>query len=289
MMKNTTKIFALVCLLAVSGCSQVKRPEPLTSDELVKPMVVKAGTSVTVRYVANEGVLIASNDKQVLIDGLHREYKPAYLFPPPELQTLLENARPPYDKVTLVLVSHIHLDHFHPASIGLHLRNNRQAVLASSGQAVSEVAKDSSEYETIRSQIRPVTHEWKKWVDMQVDGLKIKFLGLRHSGENFKDIQNLGHVIEIGGKKLLHIGDADMTAENFAPFNLPQENIDIAFIPYWFLISAEGRTFVKEQFNAKQIIAVHIPPAESEQVIKQLKKELPEAIAFTKILEERSF
>jgi hypothetical protein len=80
-----------------------------------------------------------------------------------------------------------------------------------------------------------------------------------------------------------------MTAENFAAFNLAQEKIDIALIPYWFLLTAEGRALVKEQFNPKNIIAVHIPPAEAEDVIKQLKKDLPDAVAFTKILEERSF
>jgi L-ascorbate metabolism protein UlaG (beta-lactamase superfamily) len=288
-MKNTTKILALICFLAASGCAQVRRPEPLKPEVLSKPIAVETGTSITVRYIANEGVLIASADKQILIDGLHREYKPAYLFPPPEMQSLLENARPPYDKLNLLLVSHVHLDHFHPASIGLYLKSNPRTVFASSGQAVDEVAKNFSEYEKVRSQIRPVTHEWKKSVEMNFDGIKIRFLGLRHSGGNFKDVQNLGHVIEIGGKKLLHIGDADMPAENFAAFNLAQEKIDVAFIPYWFLMSAEGRTLVKEQFNARHVIAVHIPPAESEKVMKQLKTDLPEAIAFTRILEERSF
>jgi len=256
-------------------------------EELSKP--VKTGAGVTVRYIANEGVLIASGGKQILIDGLHREYKADYLFPPPEMQSVLENARAPYDKINLLLVSHIHLDHFHPESIGLYLKNNPRSVFASSGQAVDEVTKGFTDHEKIRSQIKPVTHEWRKSVDMNLDGLRIKFLGLHHSGERFKDVQNFGHVIEIGGKKLLHIGDADMTAENFSAFNLPQEKIDIAFIPYWFLMSAEGRTFVKEHFNPKTIIAVHIPPAEAEEVTKQLKKDLPAATAFTKILEERSF
>ena len=269
-MKISTKLFAMICLLAVSTCGQVKK-------------------TVTVRYIANEGVLIASGGKQILVDGLHREYKRDYLFPPPEMRELLENARAPYDKINVLLVSHIHLDHFHPESIGLYLKNNPKTVFASSGQAVDEVAKKFADNEKIRSQIKPVTHEWKKSVDMNLDGVKIKFLGLHHAGERFKDIENFGHVIEVGGKKLLHIGDADMTAENFSVFNLSQEKIDIAFIPYWFLISPEGRAFVKEQFNPKQIIAVHIPPADAEEVIKQLKKDLPEAIVFTKILEERSY
>jgi L-ascorbate metabolism protein UlaG (beta-lactamase superfamily) len=288
-MNSFTKVIALVCLVAISACAQPKKTEQLKREEISKPVAVKSGTNLTIRYIANEGVLIASAGKQILIDGLHREYKPAYLFPPPELQAVLENARSPYDKIDLLLVSHVHLDHFHPQSIGLYLKGNPRSIFASSGQAVDEVARNFGEYEKVRSQIRPITHEWKKSSEMDQDGVKIKFLGLRHSGERFKDMQNLGHVIIVGGKKLLHIGDADMTTENFAAFNLLQEKIDVAFIPYWFLTSDAGRKFVREQFNPKNIIAVHIPPAEAEQVVAQLKKDLPEATAFTQILEERGY
>lgn len=282
-------IFLLLCFAAASACAQAKRAEALKPDEISKPVTVKGGSGITVRYIANEGVLIASAGKQILIDGLHREYKPAYLFPPPELQSVLENARPPYDKIDLVLVSHVHLDHFHAQSIGRYLKSNSRAIFASSEQAVAEVTKGFADYDTIRPQVKPVVHEWKKSLEMNQGGVKIKFLSLRHSGERFKDIQNFGHVIEVGGKRFLHIGDADMTAENFAAFNLANEMIDVAFIPYWFLTSEDGRKFVKEQFNPKNIIAVHIPPAEAEQVIQQLKKDMPEATAFTKILEERNF
>lgn len=289
-MKHVVQIVAFVCLLAASACGQAKKTEPLTPEELSKPVAVKTGTSVTVRYIANEGVLIASADKQILIDGLHREYKLEYLFPPPEMQAVLENSRAPYEKINVLLVSHVHLDHFHPQSIGLYLKNNPRSVFASSAQAVDEVAKNFADHEKVRTQIRPVTHEWKKSFEIEQDGVRIKFLGLRHTGgERWKDIQNLGHLITIGGKKFLHIGDADMTAENFAAFNLAEEKVDVAFVPYWFLISEDGRKFVREQFNPKHIIAVHIPPAESQTVIDQLKKDLPEASAFTQILEERSF
>ena len=219
-MKNTLRIFPVIFLLVAVACGQVKKAPPMTLEELSKP--VKADQNLVVRYIANEGVLIASGGKQVLIDGLHREYKAAYLFPPPEMQAVLENARAPYDKINILLVSHIHLDHFHPESIGLYLKNNPKSVLASSSQVVDEVTKGFADHEKIRSQIKPVAHEWKKSVDVNLDGVRIKFLGLRHGGGQFKDMQNLGHIIEIGGKKLLHIGDADMTAENFAAFNIAQ-------------------------------------------------------------------
>ena len=288
-MKRATPVFVLVFLIATSACGQTRKSEPLKPEELSRPIAVKSDGSVTVRYIANEGVLIAAAGKQLLIDGLHREYKPAYLFPPPEMQNLLENARPPYDKINVLLVSHVHLDHFHPQSIGLYLKSNPRTSFASSAQAVAEVEKNFADYEKVRSQIKPVIHEWKKSSEMTQDGIRIKFLGLRHGGERFKEIQNLGHVIEIGGKKFLHIGDADMTAENFSSFNLAQEKIDVALIPYWFLMSPEGRVLVKEQFDPKRIIAVHIPPDEAELVIAQLKKDMPDATVFTKLLQETSF
>jgi L-ascorbate metabolism protein UlaG (beta-lactamase superfamily) len=282
-MRNFIYILALICLLFTSVCSQSKKAEVVKENE------TKEIADFSIRYIANEGILIRAGDKQILIDGLHREYKAAYAFPPPDLQKLLESAAKPYDKINLLLVSHVHLDHFHPQSIALHLKNNPRAALVSSDQIVEEIAKNFAEYEKIKAQIEPIRHEWKKAVDFNQDGIKIKFLGLRHANAQHASIQNLGHLIEIGGKKLLHIGDADMTAENFSTFNLSKENIDVAFIPYWFLLSENGRDLVKEQFNPKQIIAVHISPNEAEKISEQLKKDHPGVISFTKILEEKSF
>ncbi len=280
---STLKIFAVFLLLSVSVFCQSKKAEVVQQNQ------TKEISDFSIRYIANEGVLIRAGGKQILIDGLNREYEPAYAFPPPDLQKLLENAQKPYDKINLLLVSHIHLDHFHPLSVGLHLQNNPKAIFVSSEQAIGEVAKDFADYEKVKKQIKPVTHEWKKSFELNHDGIKVKFLGLRHGSERFRSIQNMGHLIEVGGKKFLHIGDADMTAENFASFNLAKENIDIAFIPYWFLLSEDGRKLVKEQFNPKKIIAVHISPDEAEKISEDFKNTNPGVITFTKILEEFSF
>lgn len=271
----------VICLLTNSVCGQVKEDKKTKSS--------KSDAKLSVRYIGNEGVLIASGKSRILIDGLHREYKPDYLFPPPDLLKSLETAEKPYDEIDILLVSHVHLDHFHSESVGLHLKNNPKSSLFSSEQIIGEVAKNFKDYEKIKPQIKTVSHEWKKSFEINQNGIKVKFLGLRHAGENFKSIQNFGHLIEIGGKKLLHIGDADMTAENFSVFNLSKENIDVAFIPYWFLLSENGRKLVQEQFNPKHIIAVHIPPDEAESEAKKIKEFYPDATAFIKISEEKTF
>src|SRR5215216_4933342 len=84
---------------------------PLASESLAGPSTNVTGLEIT--YIANEGVLISSGDKQVLIDGLHREYQRDYAFLPAAQREKIENAKAPFDKIDLILVSHTHLDHFH--------------------------------------------------------------------------------------------------------------------------------------------------------------------------------
>lgn len=280
---GTVKFLIFFLLLSISACGQSKRAEVVKENE------AKEIADFAIRYIANEGVLIRAGGRQILIDGLHREYKPAYAFPPPEMQNRLETAQKPYDKIDLLLVSHVHLDHFHPEAVALHLKNNPKAFLASSEQAAGEIAKNFAEYEKIKTQIEPIAYEWKKSVEFNRNGIKVRFLGLRHVNAQHASIQNFGHLIEIGGKKFLHIGDAEMTAENFAAFNLARENIDVAFIPYWFLTSEEGRGLVAAQFNPKRVVAVHISPDDAAQTVERLKKVSPGSVPFTKILEESYF
>jgi len=272
-----------LCLLGILAlCSS---PKPVANESVVP--AEKLNLAVT--YIANEGVLISSGGKQVLIDGLHREYKPDYAFPPPVLLESLESARAPYDKLNLILVSHIHLDHFHPQSTGLHLANNPKAILISSDQVADGVKKDFVDFQKIESRVQRSTPEWKTKEVHEVAGMKLSVLGLRHGSERFSWIQNLGYLLEIDGKKLLHLGDADLTAENFASFRLNQEGIDVAFIPYWYLLSSQGRSIVRDLIKPKRILAVHISPAQAVQVTEQLKSLAPEAIALTKILETKNF
>jgi L-ascorbate metabolism protein UlaG (beta-lactamase superfamily) len=242
-----------------------------------------------VRYIANMGVLLSSGDRQVLIDAIHRRYKPAYLFPPPELLGDLESARPPFEGIELILVTHMHLDHFHPESVGLHLKNNPKGVLVSSAQVVGEFGKGVSDIEKIKAQLKEVTPEWDKRIDLEVNGTKLSVLGLRHVNQQHRSVQNLGYLVEIGGKKVLHVGDAELSAENFAPFQLEKEDIDVAILPQWFLDQQGGCETVRKLIGAKHLIATHISAGYTDEVSGRIKKDCAGADAFTALLEERTY
>lgn len=258
-------------------------------------VVVPAATSpahapaVEVTYIANEGVLISSGGKQVLIDGLHREYGPEYAFLPDAQRVQIETARAPFNEIDLVLVSHRHLDHFHPESVGLHLQHNPEAFLVSSQQVIDEVQKSFKNFQAIKSRVTAATPPWQEKIAMKVAGIDFEMLGLRHGTGRHATIQNLGHIIKLGGKKLLHVGDADTSIENFEKLNLDEEGIDIAFLPDWFLLYSEGQTVVREHIKPKQIIAVHVSPSNGEKVAAQVRQNFPGAVAFTTMLEKKQF
>jgi L-ascorbate metabolism protein UlaG (beta-lactamase superfamily) len=245
--------------------------------------------TLEITYIANEGVLIASSDKQVLIDGLHREYKGDYAFLPTPEREKIETAKAPFDKIDLILVSHMHLDHFHPESVGLHLQHNPKTMLVSSQQVIDEVAKKFKDYETIKTRVMGATPPLKEKVAMKVTGIDFEILGLGHGVGRWGWIQNLGHVIKLGGKKLLHVGDVDASAEIFEKFELDEEGIDIAFLPVWFLLESAGQTVVREHIKPKQIIVVHCSPSEAGDVVRRVKQVFPAAVAFTTLLEKRHY
>jgi L-ascorbate metabolism protein UlaG (beta-lactamase superfamily) len=284
----------LATLIAVAAISIAcwmmlgSAPNPVVASEGAAPSPPPQAT-LEITYIANEGVLISSGGKQVLIDGLHREYQRSYAFLPTEQREKIETAKAPFDKIDLILVSHLHLDHFHPESVGLHLQHNPKAALVSSQQVIEEVEKKFKDYEAIKARVTGATPPLKTRMTLKAAGIDVEFLGLGHGTGRHASIQNLGHIIKLGGKKLLHVGDADTSAEIFGQFNLDEEGIDVAFIPYWFLLGEAGQTVVREHIKPKHIIAVHISPSEAEKAAAQIKQVFPNAVAFTTMLEKRHY
>jgi len=282
-MKIAGSLSLLLVLFISSLCSSGQRSHSAGPE----PTVTKSG--ITATYIANEGVLLTAGDKQVLIDALHREYKPDYAFPPPALLKSLESAVAPYDQIRLILVTHLHLDHFHPVSVGLHLQNNKHAELVSSDQIVDGVKKDFTAFAEIEARVKRVPYQSKTKVPLNISGIKLTCLGLKHASPHFNWIQNLGYIVELNGKKFLHVGDADLTVDNFASLNLIDERIDVAFLPYWFLLSASDRKIVETYIGPKQVVAVHVSPANAATVSAQVKAASPQAHTFTRILETKEF
>jgi L-ascorbate metabolism protein UlaG (beta-lactamase superfamily) len=117
----------------------------------------------------------------------------------------------------------------------------------------------------------------------------IELLGLGHGTGRHRTIQNLGHLVTLGGKKLLHVGDADTAADIFAAFKLQEQGIDVAFLPGWFLTSDSGAAIVRNHIKPKHIVAVHLSASDRGRAAAEIATRFPEAVAFTTLLDKRYY
>lgn len=242
---------------------------------------------VTVTYLANEGLLIQYGDTGVVIDGLFREGVSGYARVPAKELEKLETARAPYDTVKLLLVSHQHGDHFDAKSAARHLENNPKATLISSEQVVKQVRAAAKTDAKVR--IERVEPKDAEKVTVEAGGVKVEVLKLSHGAGRFAKISNLGHIIHIGGKRLLHVGDAELNPGTTEPLTRHARGVDVAFVPYWMLFGERGRTFVQDTLAPKTIVAIHVPPGEADSATKRIQSHIPDAIVLTKPMTTRRF
>ena len=116
-MKTVLRSILFVITACAVGATAASAQNPAQSE------------GVTITFLANEGVMLSSSGHKVLIDALFLSYGPGYAVPADSTQRSLHNARSPFDLVDLILVTHRHGDHFHPAPAAAHLRTNPRAHL----------------------------------------------------------------------------------------------------------------------------------------------------------------
>ncbi len=242
-----------------------------------------------ITYIANEGVLISAGDTKLLIDAHHYAGNPVYeRVHPLRLEKVVNELRP-FDGINLILATHLHADHFDAATVGQHLLLNSRAHFVGSEQLTSLIRDNYPKYDLIAPQVETVTPEVGFFHEGEFNGVKLKLLGMKHGGKRSNDLLNTSFLITVDKFKLLHIGDADGSIENFEPFKLPQEGIDIALLPYWFLTHEPLQRIVNEFIQPGKIVAFHIPPKEAEEITEKIISFYPGATVFNRPLQKIEF
>jgi L-ascorbate metabolism protein UlaG (beta-lactamase superfamily) len=237
------------------------RPPVNREPPVAEAPPAREGPQVT--YVANEGVLLTFADRAVLIDGLHRPYKPDYAVLDEEHRRIVEHAEGAFAAVRLILVSHVHRDHFDAGAVRAHLEHNPRARLVGSPQVVDAVRAVLPD-PALRERVEVVAYAPGVREVREHDRITVEFLGLPHGSARFRDVHNFGHVIEIGGQKFLHVGDTELDEPALAAFDLPARGLDAAFLPYWYFLQPERLAVIERRIGARRYYAVHISPGDAE-------------------------
>lgn len=240
---------------------------------------LNVSAQLEIRYIGNMGVLISGEESSVLIDGLHTEYnKEYYLFPPQSLVDSLTNGLGDFPTIKAVAATHYHGDHLDAEQVSRFLDENSETLFFGSRQSTELVKEAGSNNDE-----RIITIETKDYQKQTVKAGDISVTGfyMNHASPGrHGSVQNVGYIIEIEGKKILHTGDSNWFEEAFTELNLQEENIDIAFFPYWMLLNHQKIVQLRTWVNPKHIVATHLPPSGYEDYIKTIKTTYPKTTFF---------
>lgn len=232
---------------------------------------------LTITYVGNEGVCVAAETRAVLIDALFGDGVPAYTTTPRAVVDMVETARPPFDRVTAALATHFHPDHFNAHSTSRFLKHSTASEFVSTSQAC-ELLEDTPAFDTIAHRIHAVSPGEGERETVSVDGVRIDAFGLSHGKVNYGDVEHLGFLVYVGGLSVLHLGDGMIAERSLRSAGVLDEDIDVAFLPFWFLTYPFGRRLLSGGLAPRHVFAIHIPPAHERRLVAEVAAFAPEAV-----------
>lgn len=263
--------------------------------------------NVEVTYIANEGFLIKTGDKKILIDALFGDQEYSFCDIPDKLQIdSMRKSQGVFTAIDLIAVTHSHADHFYAPYVSAHLTNNKQGQFISSQQTVNKLA-GTQNYAEIKKQLVDLTPDSLTSIDTTINGIDIRVSRLNHGPyyvddpktgkkvNRHRNMQNLGFLFTINGIKIFHCGDSGPSCiSDYEHFRLDKKNIDIAFLGRGFMWSpeCEGIDIIRDYINPKHIILMHIHHDQNKGFIEAseaVRDEFSSVKVFEKRMETKNY
>jgi L-ascorbate metabolism protein UlaG (beta-lactamase superfamily) len=259
--------------------------------ELLPLLVLSTGlqADVTITKLANAGVVIADGETRVMIDGMVVEPYSVYGSLPPEAIPSFNQALADFASIDIALVSHRHHEHNQPEFACGFMQASRSTVLYTSGQVIGLMREKCREFMTTSPRVHEIDPQYGAPRVIEAPGVKITVFPLSHGTRKDARIQNFGHLVEMGGTSVLHLGDAAMNPEDFERAGLGQRKVDVALIPFLYFQPGPGAELVRRYLDAPLKIAVHIPPSEVQEVKAYMAESYPKVIVFERPLDRIRF
>ncbi|MSQ98824.1 MAG: MBL fold metallo-hydrolase [Xanthomonadales bacterium] len=274
-MQSSARIGGKLVILALFA--GIMAPEVLPAD-------------VTVTQLANEGVILSDGGKnQVMIDGMVTEPYSLYGGLPENVVALYSRASGPFAEIEVALVSHQHHDHNQPAASCQLMQKSTGTLLVSSQQVVDLMHEKCRQLAVAGARIKVIDPQYGQPEVMQLGDIKITAFRLSHGGGKYAVLQNFGFLVEIGGMRVLHVGDADMNAADFIRAGVHSMGIDIALLPFWYFAPGPGGELVSTYIDVPHKIANHIPPGEMAETKEYMQGAYPDVLILENPMDQVSF
>lgn len=263
-------------------------------DDVIESLIthgalIRKKAPLEVTYIANEGFMISSAGKKILIDALFgNDGLPGE--PPRKTMDAINSSKKPFQQVSLILATHSDGDHFNLNMAGDYLLEHHEVVLIAPEKTGKDMELFYPRFSQIQKQVVALSPDWKDSTNVFVNGMGLKILGIQHSMRPGYNRSHSVYLFELNGYKILHLGDSAPLVEEYEQFSwLAEERIHVAFIPFWFLTDIGGETIIKKIIRPKHIVAMHLHPDRFEHLSSQIKKRFPRTVIFENSMDRSVF
>jgi L-ascorbate metabolism protein UlaG (beta-lactamase superfamily) len=279
-MKKLNRLYLIILIVILSGFTNLKKELKIT-------------------YLANCGFLYESANTKVLIDPFGTMYGNTFYLPSNETKTNIVNGNIPFDNIDLLLITHIHGDHFNAKLAERFLLNNRKAKMICPSQVYTQMKDSCNSFDQIKSQIISPNLSINESEKIKVNGILVTAIRMQHGTNRslegvsyteyteYEKTENFGYVIHFDQKNVFHQGDGCLKINEKALKNIDC-SIDIAHLGFfdWDSISLN---ILKKDLKVKKVIFMHGTKPGKELESEQLKIIAPQLIFFKKELERQIF
>ena len=255
---------------------------------------------LNVTLIANEGFLISSASKTVLIDALFSYGYNYFQIPDKNSIEDILNGKPPFDKINLNMITHGHGDHMDANLVDKFLQVRKDVPVICSGHTIDTLKKYLGATFSPGKNVYEVTPALNNSIQKDIDGIPVEAIALQHLSnmKNGVDMNagsnNISFLFDMDGIKVFHSGDIMKNAfeSYFAEGKKWERKCDIAFLFYGLFANGEADLdYILKILNPKAIVVTHVPPRKYDEWLKkcdELRKVLPGIYLFKDQMESKS-
>jgi L-ascorbate metabolism protein UlaG (beta-lactamase superfamily) len=279
-MKKFNKLYLLILIITLSGFTNQKKELKIT-------------------YLANCGFLYEGDKSKVLIDPFGTKFGKTFFLPSNETKTNIIKGNVPFDDIDLLLITHIHGDHFNAKLTGTFLLNNPKAKMICPSQVYIQMKDSCISFAQIKSQITSPNLTIGESKKIKINGITVTVIRMQHGtnrsldGLSYSDYtdyektENFGYIIHFDKKNIFHQGDGCLKINEKALKNIDC-SVNIAHLSF-FDWDSTSLNILKKDLKAEKFIFMHGTKPAKELESEQFKNIAPQLIFFKRELESQIF